>query len=176
MYYYTNELAKTRFQIYEKVQAVVNKEAAFEALLELKQRTLIVEADAETLENLMGTSELTTIRTPQTPQQTPSMAFTVTKAASDDYVFEVDATRGGWLFIADNMYPGWIATLDGKPTPLFAAQVMGKAVWVPTGKHRVEVRFESRSFRLGLTITAVTLGVVFYLLIVIRRRRFTTIR
>ncbi len=171
LYYYSNDMAETRFQIYDKVQAVANQDEAFEALIQLKQRTLIVEGDAAMLKNLMGTSELTTI---QTPQQTPSMTFTVTKAASEHYVFEVDATRGGWLFIADNMYPGWIATLDGKPTPLFAAQLMGKAVWVPTGKHRVEVRFESGSFRLGLAITAVTLGVVLYLLIVITRRRFAT--
>jgi uncharacterized membrane protein YfhO len=106
----------------------------------------------------------------QMPQQIQSMEFTVTKADSDQYVFEVDATRGSWLFIADNMYPGWTATLDGLPTPLFAAQLMGKAVWVPAGEHRVEVRFKSLSFQLGLAITAVTLGVVFYLLIVIIRR------
>jgi len=71
------------------------------------------------------------------------------------------------------MYPGWIATLDGEPTPVFAAQIMGKAVWVPAGKHTVEIRFVSRSFQLGLAISVTTIAALLILFVVRWRRRTT---
>ena len=60
------------------------------------------------------------------------------------------------LVFADAPYPGWTARVDGEPAPLVPANVLGKAVAVPSGRHRVELEFRSRSFRTGLAITGAT--------------------
>jgi hypothetical protein len=54
---------------------------------------------------------------------------------------EVEAERGGALAIHSTDYPGWIAEVDGKPVPILRADVMFRAVEVPSGLHRVVLRF-----------------------------------
>lgn len=168
LYFYRNDFAQPRFQAYDAAVAASDLPAAFDTLRHIERRVLVVETDSDTLRKLVGNATTTNDR----DTATPALAFTVRKSASDHYAFEVDAAHGGWLFIADNMYPGWHALLDGKPTPLFAAQVMGKAVWVPAGKHQVDVMFTSRSYHIGLAITLVTLGIVVYLAAVSWQRRY----
>ena len=70
----------------------------------------------------------------------------------------VSAGRRVWLFLADADYPGWHADLDGVATPLFAAQVLGKAVGVPAGRHVITFRFRSRPIEAGLAISLATLA------------------
>jgi len=164
--FYRNDLALPRFQHYRNAVAASDVQDAFEQLKHLQQRTLIVEADPSELPN--GSADAAANDSATTSDE---FSFTATRTDSDYYSFNVDAKSGGWLFIADNMYPGWIATLDDKPAPLFAAQVMGKAVWVPAGRHQVEVRFISRSFQIGLAITLVTISVIAVLLFADKRRR-----
>jgi len=161
LYFYVNEFAQPRFQHYGHAALAPDAASAFEQIKHLQQRTLVIEADATAL-NSIGA---------ETTAADEGFSFIATKAESDHYSFDVDAAHGGWLFIADNMYPGWTATLDGKATPLFAAQVMGKSVWVPAGKHQVDVRFISRSFQIGLAITLVTIVAIPLLLLIDRRRR-----
>lgn len=178
LFFYRNDFAQPRFQHYDRAIITGNAEAAFEKLKTLKTRALVIEADELALDAVGASVSIDTNTASASTQSQRDDKFSIvaTHAKSDDYRFDVSASRGGWLFLADNMYPGWIATLNGKPTPVFAAQVMGKAVWVPAGQHKVEIRFVSRSFLLGLAISIATLAALLLLLIaqLITRRRRTT--
>ena len=54
----------------------------------------------------------------------------------------VDSDLGGVLALHDTWYPGWVAEIDGKPTPILRADVLFRAVEVPPGRRRVVFRFE----------------------------------
>jgi uncharacterized membrane protein YfhO len=45
------------------------------------------------------------------------------------------------LVLSDNWYPGWQATLDGKPVNVLRADAAIRAVAVPAGSHRIEMRY-----------------------------------
>jgi len=66
----------------------------------------------------------------------------------------VDAPRDAWLFLSDTWYPGWSATVDGRETRVFRANVAGRAVRIPAGEHRVEFRYRPFSFVLGCLLAA----------------------
>ncbi len=58
-----------------------------------------------------------------------------------------------FLVLSDVFYPGWQATIDGKPTKIFQTNYVQRGVQVPAGEHVVEYRFEPMSFKLGAGIT-----------------------
>ncbi len=50
---------------------------------------------------------------------------------------QVEADSDAYLLLTDAYYPGWQATIDGEPTPIYRADVMFRAVQVPAGEHEV---------------------------------------
>jgi hypothetical protein len=83
------------------------------------------------------------------------------KMSNVQYEFAVNAGQPAWLFIADANYPGWQAYLDGQPAPVYSAQVLGKAVPVPSGRHQITVEYKPKSFVIGLFLTVCTLPFLF---------------
>jgi len=80
-----------------------------------------------------------------------------------DHRLEIDCEvgePGAWLFVADSYYPGWQARLDGVRTPIYRANVAGRAVWVPAGTRRVSFAYRPRSFYGGLCASALALGAI----------------
>ncbi len=45
------------------------------------------------------------------------------------------------LVVHDICYPGWVAELDGRPTPIVRADLLFRAVEVPAGMHHVTFRY-----------------------------------
>ena len=69
----------------------------------------------------------------------------------------VSLAADGWVVLADTYYPGWVATVDGQPVPLLAANVAFRAVAVPAGTHTVVFDYRPRSVAVGGAVTAVAL-------------------
>ena len=58
--------------------------------------------------------------------------------------YEVESENGGVMVCSEVHYPrGWKATIDGEPTRILRANFLFRALSIPPGKHRVEMRFES---------------------------------
>jgi len=57
---------------------------------------------------------------------------------------EVQAAESGFVILNDIWHPWWQASVDGRPAPIFKANVMFRAVEVPKGRH--VVRFEFKPF------------------------------
>ncbi len=70
-------------------------------------------------------------------------------------VVEASAPAGGWLVLSDLWYPGWRATVDGEPTPLFRADYLFRALWLPPGEHIVRFEYRPASFYAGLVLSLV---------------------
>jgi uncharacterized membrane protein YfhO len=56
------------------------------------------------------------------------------------------------VMIADTYFPGWRAWVDDVPAPIHAADLLFRAVFVPAGTHVVELRYQPRSFIVGVAL------------------------
>jgi hypothetical protein len=70
----------------------------------------------------------------------------------DRLVVEARLAEAGLIVIADTYYPGWRATVDGRPAAIHPADLLFRAVHVERGSHRVELRYQPASFRSGLLL------------------------
>jgi hypothetical protein len=144
-----NTAAFPRYQIYTDDEVVDSLDAAVSAVRSLKTRTLVVEDPTHLL-----TRSSAAERGNGGAEQAAS--FQVVEAKDTAYEFKLSAAKPVWFFLADADYPGWLATIDGKDTHVFAAQVLGKAVLVPAGDHILKFMFRSRTFLIGLGISIVS--------------------
>ena len=81
----------------------------------------------------------------------------VTEETNAHVVVEVEHTRPGVLVLADSWYPGWTATVDGNPAPIFPIDGVFRGVEVGEGPHTVIFSYTSTLQRVGLQISAATL-------------------
>jgi len=72
-------------------------------------------------------------------------------------VIDATSTDSGLLVIADTSYPGWTATIDGAAAPVVRVNGAMRGVYLPNGKHHVELEYECRSLAVGAGISAVAL-------------------
>lgn len=86
-------------------------------------------------------------------------------------VIEVDASARGFLVLADQYFPGWRAQVNGTEMPIMRANYLFRAVEVPAGKSRVELRYLPPSLLAGVAISAATAMVLLLLAVVSYRRR-----
>jgi uncharacterized membrane protein YfhO len=61
--------------------------------------------------------------------------------------------RPGLLILTDKYYPGWSATVDGVPTPIYRTDYLFRGVAVAAGAHRVEFFYRPRSVIVGAALT-----------------------
>ena len=84
------------------------------------------------------------------------------------------APAGSALIVSENFYPGWNATVDGKPVTASRAMYSLIGVPLPTGARQVELTFTSASFERGKLITLISLAAALLLLaagVVMDRRK-----
>lgn len=79
---------------------------------------------------------------------------------SDRVVVRTAADERGLLVLADNMYEGWEATIDGEPAPILYTNHTFRGVVVEAGEHEVIFRFRPPDLRLGFWIYVVGLSLL----------------
>jgi hypothetical protein len=87
----------------------------------------------------------------------------VTHYAPERVEIEVTVEAPGYLVLTDAWYPGWEATVDSVPVPIYRADLLFRAVAVRAGNHRVVFAFRPVSLRVGAGVSLaglVGLGVV----------------
>jgi hypothetical protein len=78
----------------------------------------------------------------------------------------------GMLVLGDNYYPGWKATVDGKPAKVERVDYTFRGVRLGPGEHTVELRYEPLSYRIGWILSLLALaGLGAAVAVGIRRRR-----
>lgn len=68
------------------------------------------------------------------------------------------APAGSALIASENYYPGWLATVDGKPGKIGRAQYSLIGVELPAGARHVDLTFTSPSYEKGKLITLLALA------------------
>jgi hypothetical protein len=82
---------------------------------------------------------------------------------NDDVTIDTTSSGARVLVFTDPYYPGWEATLDGRPVPIYRADYAFRAISLPDGRHIVEFHYRPRSFTYGLLLSLVA-GVLLALL------------
>jgi hypothetical protein len=84
----------------------------------------------------------------------------VTHYAPERVEIEVMAEAPGYLVLTDAWYPGWEATVDGVPVPIYRADLLFRAVAVGVGSQRVIFSLRPMSLRVGVGISLAGLVVL----------------
>ena len=71
---------------------------------------------------------------------------------------DAPAPAGSALMVSENYYPGWNATIDGKPAAVHRANLSLMGVPLPAGARKIELTFTSASFERGKLITLAAIG------------------
>ncbi|MBK8899859.1 MAG: YfhO family protein [Anaerolineaceae bacterium] len=86
---------------------------------------------------------------------------TITKAALNQVTLQAEMAAPGFVVLADAYDVGWRAAVDGQPTPLYRANTVVRAVYVPAGVHEIVFRYRPLPFVIGAVASGVALmGVV----------------
>lgn len=82
------------------------------------------------------------------------------QACPTRWLFDVATPAATVVTLANPMFPGWQARVDGRVVPLAAAPGIAMQLNVPPGRHEVEVRYRPLSFRVGVRLCAVGLALL----------------
>lgn len=92
------------------------------------------------------------------------------RRAPGSWDVEVRADRAQLVVVAESDFPGWRATVDGRPAPVLAADRAFLGVVVPAGTHLLRLRYRPPlTAPLGYAVTAITVLVCAAVLFVPRR-------
>ncbi|MHB8628526.1 MAG: YfhO family protein [Aggregatilineales bacterium] len=117
-------------------------------------RMAFVETDAPALSGASGSAD----------------SVKITHGTPLELDFSVQTTIPSALIVADTWYPGWIATVDGQPTPIYQANGAFRAVYVEAGAHTVTMRYMPSSLATGAAISAVS-GIILVAALLFHRMR-----
>jgi hypothetical protein len=99
----------------------------------------------------------------------PAVGFGVSvdryESGAIDLTLQGAAPEGSALVVSENFYPGWTATVDGKPAAIGRADFTLIGVGLPAGARKVELRFASAPVRTGgiITIAALLAAIALWL-------------
>lgn len=150
----------------DKIQYVNNANEEIDAIGQVDlQQTAIV--DSKFKEALKGVNEgykdsLFTIR--------------LTSYEPNQLVYETSSPQDGIVVFSEIYYPGWTATIDGKPADIARADYILRAMNVPAGKHTIEMRFDPQSLHIteGIAYGAMALLLVGVIILIwIYRKKYS---
>jgi hypothetical protein len=83
---------------------------------------------------------------------------------------QIDATGPGVLVLADPNYPGWVARVDGRKTPILEINGLLRGVSLPEGQHTVAFSFQPILLYIGLILLGCILMVAIIFAFFFRKR------
>ena len=94
----------------------------------------------------------------------------ITSYKSNSIEISVEAKENALLFVSENYYPGWKASVNGKNTPILRANYAFRAISVEKGQYAVRFFYDPWSFRLGFYLAIGGLVGIILLMILISRK------
>jgi len=76
-------------------------------------------------------------------------AVTLVARETNRVVIEADMRCKGMVIAGEGYFPGWKATVDGAPAPVYEAYTFLRGVVAEAGKHRIEMRYRPASVLWG---------------------------
>ena len=174
---YMQDLKENLQTVYEddRVEVLENREALPRAWIVHSARQV---APVEALK-MLNSGEVDPRQTALLEREPPNLNLPEDPSSDRASVASYEATRielstatgaPGLLVLSEVYYPVWKAYVDGEPAPLYRADHLLRAVAVPAGEHVVELRYESRSLRIGMAISLLAYAVLVGMVVARARR------
>jgi hypothetical protein len=157
---YPNAAVQPRARIARTVVPVAGEAEARAGLAKLDSTTVLVEPAGGAAAEALSAGGRATIVAGGDDGRDP-----------DRVVVRATLDAPGYLVLADTYYPGWEARVDGRETPIHAANLMFRAVKVDAGAHEVVFAYRPRSFFHGLILGGVAAALCLILALDTARRR-----
>jgi hypothetical protein len=93
-----------------------------------------------------------------------SRSATITLYKPNTVVIQTTNDTPAMLYLSDSYYPGWVATIDGKPTKIYKADYAFRAVRVDQGTHEVIFTYRPMSFYWGIVLSMIGLGLGLFIM------------
>ena len=74
------------------------------------------------------------------------------------------------LVFADTWYPGWQASVDGKPARIYPAYNVVRALVLDSGQHEIVMRYRPTSIILSAFLCLIGLGLALAMRLIARQR------
>jgi hypothetical protein len=74
---------------------------------------------------------------------------TIKKRTANSVIVDSEFGCRGMLVLADTWYPGWVATVDGRPATIYEAYGALRGVVASAGTHRIEFRYRPATAWIG---------------------------
>jgi hypothetical protein len=107
---------------------------------------------------------------PEARSAVPAGSARIVSYEPDRVVVDASLSRRGVVVLGDNWFPGWRATVDGKPVDVERVDYVLRGTVVDAGRHRVEYVYEPASWRIGWLLTLAGLLALAAALLLSRRR------
>ncbi|MGH2354509.1 MAG: YfhO family protein, partial [Chloroflexota bacterium] len=88
----------------------------------------------------------------------PTRQARIVRYSAQEVEIETEADGAALLVVTDSYYPGWRATIDGRPAPVLRANLLFRGIPLPAGAHRVRLWFDPLSVKLGFGLSVIALG------------------
>ncbi len=161
---YENTRARPRFYIVPEHREVSEKEA-FVAIKtsalkggELFDPESMVLIESESASKISPSQPAAALEARGNPDSISTIA--IDKLGDEQIELSTESDFNGYLVVADQYYPGWHASLDGLDMPILRANYIQRAIALPAGKHKVVFSYKPESYRLGLLISSIALGLL----------------
>jgi hypothetical protein len=165
--FYENPQALPRFRIVHDVIPAGDEVHAFASLKALLDGRSAANGEWSRVAVIEGIAA--TDRTEQFVR--PSEGEFVRREAEPDpetIVLEARLNRPGYVLVSDTFYPGWTATVDDAPKDVHPADLLFRAVAVPSGRHKIVMRYASPWLSAGEILSV--LGLLLALLLIAGER------
>jgi hypothetical protein len=97
---------------------------------------------------------------PETPGDPPAFSAEYLTYTNNTLAARVTTDQPVMVIFSEMYYPGWVATVDGLPVPIWQVNYTFRGVVVEAGEHVIEMEFVSPSFQMGKRITGSTLALM----------------
>ncbi len=155
---YENQRALPRAWLTAQAEAV-SKEDAFKRIRGQSEKAFdprevaLLEAPPDELKNLTG------------EKLSENSGARVISYQANRLVIETQADKPAVLVTSEINYPGWQATIDGKPANIYATDYLLRGVVLTTGSHRIEMKYTAPAARNGAVISVLSLLLIAGLLV-----------
>jgi hypothetical protein len=114
-------------------------------------------------------AESAQLPSPGSPLVVASPPVWLTEAGPNQLHLSLKAPGPGWVVITDTFYPGWQATVNGRPVTIWPANLAFRALPVQAGLQEIVLRYQPLSFRIGLWLSGAGLLLIILLHLILTR-------